>query len=55
MIPKVNLLTRSKPIQGNLVVSHAKHVKFADGQVLELNRKERRRMKIYNSDLVKSK
>ena len=35
--------------------SHARRIQFPDGKVVELNRKERRQMKIYNKDLVKVK
>jgi len=45
--------TSGKLPQGNFTVSHAKRIRFADGKVLELNRAERRRRKIYNRDLVK--
>ena len=45
--------TRIKAQQGQLTVSHAKRIRFADGKVIEMNRKERRARKIYNRDLVR--
>ena len=42
-----------KPVKG-FHPSPTKRIKFADGEVMELNRKERRRMKIYNRDLKPS-
>ena len=42
---------KPKPVKGTLQPSPAKKIRFADGEVMELNRKERRRLKIYNKDL----
>ena len=41
---------RSKPIPG-LKPSPTKRIKFADGKILALNRKQRRQAHIYNKDL----
>lgn len=40
-------------IQGTFTPSHAKRIRFGDGQVVELNRSQRRAMKLYNRTLVK--
>lgn len=41
----------AKPMRGKLTVSHTKRIKFSDGVVLELNHKQRRKMKLYNRNL----
>ncbi len=38
--------------KGLFTPSPGKKIKFSDGVTMELNRKERRRLKIYNKDLT---
>ncbi len=41
-----------KPIEGKFTPSHAKRIHFKDGVVMELNRAQRRRNKLYNRNLT---
>ncbi len=47
---------KAKPIGKTLIPEHftpapVKRIKFADGIIRSVNRRERRRLKIYNKDL----